>query len=146
MYMSTFYAFLRLITWKKKVHNDKVNAVVYKKCSVIIILFTAWANVVHSFQLKLYCTVKHIDLAPIRFLTALHTGAGRVRAGPPCGIRMRETVHTGAGLGAESREHCFGLFSYVFWVRRWRNEQRNLDLLKIGLSHQISCKHHSRSI
>ena len=39
-----------------------------------------------------------------------HTGAGGVRAGPHCGIRMRETVHTGAGLGAESREHFFGLF------------------------------------
>ena len=36
--------------------------------------------------------------------------------------------------------------SYVFWVRRWQNEQRTLDLLKIKLSHQISCQHHFRSI
>ena len=43
-------------------------------------------------------------------LRAMHTGAGGVRAGPHYGIRMRETVHTGAGLGAESQEHFFGLF------------------------------------
>ena len=42
---------------------------------------------------------------------ALHTGAGGVRAGPHCGIRMQETVCTVAGLGAESREHLFGLFT-----------------------------------
>ena len=43
-------------------------------------------------------------------LRALHIGAGRVRASPHGRIRMRETVHTGTGLGAESREHFFGLF------------------------------------
>ena len=37
---------------------------------------------------------------------------GGVRAGTHCGIRMRETVHTGAGLGAESREHFTGLFMF----------------------------------
>ena len=36
--------------------------------------------------------------------------------------------------------------SYVFWVWRGQNDQRTLDLLKIRLSHQISCKHHSRSM
>ena len=43
-------------------------------------------------------------------LGALHTGAGGVRAGPHCGKHMRENVHTGAGLGAESWEHFFGFF------------------------------------
>ena len=43
-------------------------------------------------------------------LRVLHTGVGGVRAGPHCRIRMRETVHTGAGYGAESREHFFILF------------------------------------
>ena len=36
--------------------------------------------------------------------------------------------------------------SYAIWVRRGQNENRTLDLLKIRLSHQISCKHHSRSM
>ena len=36
--------------------------------------------------------------------------------------------------------------SYGFWVWRGQNEQRTLDLLKLRLSHQISCKHRSRSI
>ena len=40
----------------------------------------------------------------------MHTGVGGVRAGTHCVIRMRETVHTGAGLGAESPEHFNGLF------------------------------------
>ena len=70
---------------------------------------------------------------------------GGVCVGPHCRIRMRETVNTGEGLGAECREH-FLACSYIFWVRWWQNEQRTLGLLKIRLSHQISCKHHSRSI
>ena len=77
---------------------------------------------------------------------ALHTGAGVVRADPHCGIRMRETVHTGAGLGAESREHFIGLFICFLISTRTKWPKDSWPSQDIRLSHQISCKHNPRSM
>ena len=52
------------------------------------------------------------------------------RAGPRYGIRMRETVHTGAGLGAEPWGHI------GFWVRRAQKEQITRGLLRMRIPYQ----------
>ena len=74
-------------------------------------------------------------------LRALHTGAGGVRAGTACGKPF-----TLVRVLVLNPENISLACSYIFWVWRGQNEQRTLDHLKIRLSHQISCKHYSRSM
>ena len=91
---------------------------------------------------------KSIILHKMWISISLKSAAHGVRAGPHCGIRMRETVHTGAGLGAESREHFFGLFirflssTMMKWAKDfWPSQDKAFtsNLMQV-------VKHHSRSI
>ena len=84
------------------------------------------------------------------FIIVYIMSAAHWRGRGVCGPALR-VLHTG------NRSHWRGFWcwiprtflwlnSYVFWIRRWQNEQRTLDLLEIRLSHQIPCKHHSHSV